>query len=134
MSKAFPSRGFDAGLAFFNLGLALICLILGRRCGLVEVLVCRHSLYLSSCGVSFYGCVVARLKFWILLLYDRRPRGSAWVFFFTALVLFPPPVLRFNISLGSRRGVGVIGRCRLRSYFAGCFTGQERYAAVHTAR
>ena len=61
--RAFPCRGFDAGLAFFNLGLALIPLILGRRCGLMEVLGCRHSLYLSSCGVSFYGCVVARLKF-----------------------------------------------------------------------
>ena len=36
--------------------------------------------------------------------YYRRHRGSAWVFFLTVLVLFSP-VLRFKISLGSRRGV-----------------------------
>ena len=36
--------------------------------------------------------------------YYRRHRGSAWVFFLTVLALFSP-VLRFKISLGSRRGV-----------------------------
>jgi hypothetical protein len=56
-------RGFHAGLAFFNLGLALSSLILGRRCGLMEVPGCRHLLYLSSRGVSFYGCVLVRLNF-----------------------------------------------------------------------
>ena len=40
----------------------------------------------------------------LLSYYYRRPRGSAWVFFFTVLVPFSP-VLRFKISLGSRRGV-----------------------------
>ena len=43
----------------------------------------------------------------LLSYYYRRPRGSAWVFFFTVLVPFSP-VLRFKISLGSRRGV--VGR------------------------
>ena len=46
--------------------------------------------------------------------YYRRHRGSAWVFFLTVLALFSP-VLRFKISLGSRRGVvgGTVdsGRC-----------------------
>ena len=64
-----------------------------------------------------------------LLSYYRLPRGSAWVFFSTILLLFSPPVLRFNISLGLRRGV--IGEGVDLGRF---FTGQERYAVVHTAR